>query len=447
MSRRRRPRRVARDRPPPTRDPGGAIACAVLAATLAGTALLVDTAAESAFDAPKRLVALVGIAISAAALLALPRRGVAWSWRGAPAEQRIAVLLLAVALLGAVVASALSARREASLDATRVLLLFSLLLPIGASRAMDGRRGSLLAAAFVGACVVNGIVASLQYWAGLRLFRIETIGGRVDASAFAGNDGYLALALALGGLVCLAAGLGARRPAMRLGAGAAGLVALSGLAVDQNLTAVLAVGAGAIVVLGLWLRRRVVIGAALAVLIAGALVGAHPALWRRAQDAVQTARAGEWDRLVTYRLGPWAAALEMVRERPAFGWGPGTFAAEFVPHRLRAELRWRQRFVNPFLAGSYTEAHSDYFQAAAEAGVVAALAAVGAAAALGVGLLRVARRAEEISVRREAIVLLALLVAGAASALTWFPFQRPMTAAPLLLAAGRAWRLIGGKAR
>jgi hypothetical protein len=38
-------------------------------------------------------------------------------------------------------------------------------------------------------------------------------------------------------------------------------------------------------------------------------------------------------------------------------------------------------------------------------------------------------------------LLLAVLAAGAAGAATWFPLQRPITAVPLLLAAGRSWRL------
>ena len=40
-----------------------------------------------------------------------------------------------------------------------------------------------------------------------------------------------------------------------------------------------------------------------------------------------------------------------------------------------------------------------------------------------------------------AILLLAFLGGGAVAALTWFPMQRPLTAVPLLLAAGRAWRI------
>jgi O-antigen ligase len=97
--------------------------------------------------------------------------------------------------------------------------------------------------------------------------------------------------------------------------------------------------------------------------------------------------------------------------------------------------------VNPHLAGAYAEAHSDYLQALAEAGAPATVAAVAAAVALLAGVGRVAWRFAPPG-GPEAILLVALLVAGAAAALTWFPLQRPITAVPLLLAAGRGWRIV-----
>jgi hypothetical protein len=65
-----------------------------------------------------------------------------------------------------------------------------------------------------------------------------------------------------------------------------------------------------------------------------------------------------------------------------------------------------------------------------------------AAGALLAGLVTRLRLAQY-GQRAEALLLLALLVAGATSALTWFPLQRPVTGVPLLLAAGRAWRISG----
>jgi hypothetical protein len=158
-------------------------------------------------------------------------------------------------------------------------------------------------------------------------------------------------------------------------------------------------------------------------------------------ETVSALRARDWDRLVTYRLGAWSAAAEMARERPWTGFGPGTFGAEFVPHRLRAEITLRRKLVNPLVTASYAEAHCDYLQAFAEGGAPAGLAVLGAVVLLFQGLRRTARGPGPPEERAEAVFLLAFLGAGAVAALTWFPMQRPISAVPLLLAAGRAWRI------
>ena len=423
-------------------DAGAVVAVVALAATLVGVSVLVDPRAESAFDAPKRLVTLLGIAVATGVLLALPRKGAeaGWSWRSWTTEQRIAVVLTTAALALALVASIVSPRRATALDTTRALFLSALLLPLGASRALDGRRARILVGAFLAASGVNACVSLLQFTGGLRLFSLESVGGRRDVSAFAGNDGVLALALALATLTCLALALSARSSAVRVARGGGIVLFLGALAVNQSLTALTSLAAGSIVLVALSLRGRSLIGAlAVVVVLAGGLL-LHPTLSRRAHEAAAQIRAGHWDQALTYRWGPWAAAVEMARSRPLAGWGPGTFGAEFVAHRLGAELRLHRRLVNPSLAGSYTEAHSEYLQAAAEAGVPAGLACLGAVGALTVGVLRAIRRAPDDPSRHEAILVLAILCAGGAAALTWFPLQRPITAVPILLAAGRAWR-------
>jgi O-antigen ligase len=173
-----------------------------------------------------------------------------------------------------------------------------------------------------------------------------------------------------------------------------------------------------------------------------AAVMAMPALRGRVQNLVRKAETGEWDQLLSYRLVPWAAAVEMVRERPLLGYGPGTFAAEFVPHRLRAEIFWSRRLVNPQLNSFYAQAHCEYLQALAEAGIPAGLAADAAFAMLLIGLVRSLGRVQE-PIRAETRVVVAILLAGSIAALGWSPLQEPALAVPLLLAAGRGWRTLG----
>ena len=449
-------------------DFGGAAAAACLAAVLAATALAVDTTAAASFDAPKRLAAVLGAALAAAAAFAWPaptgarERAGAWLVRGAA---RAAAILAAAALALAVVSALASPRRDVALDAARTAVLLALLLPLGASRAVARHRG-LLAVAFLGASTLNAAVSVLQSRGLYQPFQLETFGQRQDTGAYAGNVGYLAIALAIASVLAL--GIALEHPSRRVRIGAAALLPLyaAALVVNQNLTALTALLAGAAVLLVLRFRARALLPMAAAVVLVCGAVAAYPPLRARAAELGRAASAGDWDTVLSFRGGPWAAALEMARERPLLGFGPGTFGAEYVPHRLSAEIRARRRFLTPLLTSSYAEAHSDYLQLFSDVGAPAALCAIGAAAALFFVIGRRAVRdrsgapkatpggdrspgvpkATPGGDRRnaEAVVLAALLATGAAAALTWFPLQRPVTAAPLLLAAGRAWR-VGGE--
>ncbi|HWZ86630.1 MAG TPA: O-antigen ligase family protein [Thermoanaerobaculia bacterium] len=425
--------------PPARAGIGAVVAAAVLSAVLAGTALVVDTEAGAAFDAPKRLIALVGTALAAAAALAFFRRGdgpAARPWIAGPASRRMALGLAAAALLLAFLAALASPRRALSLDAMRALALYALLLPLGASRAIEKGK-AWLTGTFLAVTAVNAVVSILESRGLFHPFPLETFGDRQETGAYAGNVGYLAITLAFGAVLALGILLTSRRAGVRLAAGGAlGLFALT-LLVNRNLTALTSTLAGAGVLLVVLYGRRAALPIAAAVLAAVIGVVGYAPLRDRAGEAVNAVRHGNWDALVSFRGGAWAAALEMVRERPLAGFGPGTFAAEYVPHRLAAEIRLRRQFVAPLLTSSYAESHCDYLQVFSDAGVPAGLAVLGA-----VGCLLAA--AGTAALRRktpETVILLAVLAAGATAALTWFPLQRPVTAVPILLVAGRAWRV------
>ena len=426
---------------PARANAGAIVAAAALAAVLAGTALVVDTNAAAAFDAPKRLIALVGTAIAAAAAFALHRAepGAARPWSEGPRSRR-AALWLALAALGMTLVAALaSPRRGPALDAARSIAVFALLLPLGASRAVEKGR-SWLIGVFLGATAVNAVVSILESRGRFQPFLLETFGDRQNTGAYAGNVGYLAITLALAGVLALGLLLRARKGRTRLLAVAALALFATALVVNLNLTALTSALAGAGVLLVVLHRRRAALPISGAVLLVGLAVAGYAPLRSRAAEIAKSARLGNWDVLVSFRGGPWAAALEMTRERPLTGFGPGTFAAEYAPHRLAAEIRLHRRFVAPLLTSSYAETHCDYLQVFTDAGIPAGLLVLGAVACLFAAVGRRAWRSRT----AEAAILLAVLAAGAAAALTWFPMQRPITAVPLLLAAGRAWRISGG---
>jgi O-antigen ligase len=423
----------------PRADAGAIAAATALAAVLAGTALVVDTGAAAAFDAPKRLIALVGVAIAAAAAFGFSHGAdpdLARPWSDGPRERRAALWLAAAAFAMALIAALASPRRGPSLDALRALAVFALLLPLGASRVVE-KGGSWLAGVFLAATAVNATVSILESRGRFQPFLLETFGGRQNTGAYAGNVGYLAITLALAGVLALGLVLKAPGRRTRIASGLAVGLFGAALVVNLNLTAMSSALAGAAILLVVLYRRRAVLPMATALLAVGIAFVAYAPLRDRAREIARSARTGNWDAIVSFRGGPWAAALEMTRERPLTGFGPGTFAAEYVPHRLAAEIRTHRRFVAPLLTSSYAEAHCDYLQVFSDAGVPAGLLVLGAIGCLLAAVGRTAWRTR----RAEAAILLAVLAAGAAAALTWFPLQRPVTAVPLLLAAGRAWRI------
>ncbi len=127
------------------------------------------------------------------------------------------------------------------------------------------------------------------------------------------------------------------------------------------------------------LRRQALVAAATLALAAGLVVasGGSPA---RLLERARSAQTG-----VFTRMPMWTAAGEMIRERPAMGWGLGSFSLAFDLKRP------------PGTPGSHPfrgTAHNLYLQVGAECGLIglAALALVGWAAAVG---LRRPRRGDE----------------------------------------------------
>ena len=146
-------------------------------------------------------------------------------------------------------------------------------------------------------------------------------------------------------------------------AGAALVLALAALAANPSLTALAAAttGLGGYLYFGAPSRiRRRAIGAFLAV---AAVLPLVPAARARLADLAYHVRSRNLEALLSYRAGPWAAAVEMTREHPLLGVGPGGFESRFVPARLAAEQRLRRSFVAESAAGSYAQAHSEAYAA------------------------------------------------------------------------------------
>ncbi|HET9794230.1 MAG TPA: O-antigen ligase family protein, partial [Thermoanaerobaculia bacterium] len=310
--------------------------------------------------------------------------------------------------------------------------VFLLALPVGASEAYRRHR-SRLVAVLGGAAAVNGLLVVLSAARVYSPFVVVGYTDRAGLGAFLGNAGYAGIALALAAVTLLP--FLARPGRARLPAIAAFLLATAGLLATRSLSAVAVLLAGTAVfgaLAGGARGRRILAGAA-AALVAAALV--YAPMRARVAGVARAARHGEWNEAFTARAAPWLAASEMIREHPAAGVGIGNFGAEYPSARIAAETRYRRRLVLPLMAtNSFAQAHNDYLDLLAGAGIPAGLCVIAAAAIL---LARVVRRGRR---DPDAAASAAILSGGAVAAFAWFPLQIVPTAVWILLEAGRADR-------
>ena len=406
----------------------------VVGIALLGSACLLDPWADAAFDAPKRLIALTAAAIAGALLCLrarLPR------WRDWSAKARCSASLALLGALGLLLSASVSPHPAQAWSTVRSMLLFGVYLAIGASDMGARMRRRLACVAAI--AVASNICLSLVQGFGVALpIPVAQIGGRFPTGALLGNEAYVTLAAAFAAAACAAFALNTRRALHRWLALALGASCIAVIADNRQLTSAIALTAAVIAVTAIRMRQRWIVwlgASALLIAIATVVIPPVRALtWSRVAGVdVET-----WQRLTTYRLAAWAAAEDMVRTRPLVGYGPGTYASEAQTHRLAAEMRMHERLRPPPNASAFVYAHQEYLQLAAEAGIPTALAFIGAFGVLLGGLLRAVRSPGPV----EPLALFCVLVAGAVSALAWFPLQIPFTAIVLLMAAGRAFRLI-----
>jgi len=399
------------------------VALAVLASWFA-----VDPASLDSFDPPKAILGASAVGLAAAfALGARVRRNGFSRPRFSPAAA-----LLAAGVAGTALSSLSSPRRAASIAALRVALLFLLAIPLGASEGYRRHRPRLVAL-FGGAAAASGLLVLL---AAARVFSPFALAGNSDRAALGalvGNAGYAGIALALAAVTLLPA---LARPGRgRLFAIAAILLSVGGVVATRSLSAVaVLLGGGALygALAGGRAGRRV-LAAAAAALVAAVLL--YPPTRARFTGAFQAVRHGSWNEAFTARAAPWLAAAEMIRAHPLAGVGIGNFGVEYVPARIAAETRHRRRLVLPGMAtNSFSQAHNDYLDLLAGAGIPAGACVIAAAAILLAGIVRRGRH------DLEAAASAAILGGGAVAAFAWFPLQIVPTAIWILLEAGRAGR-------
>ncbi len=415
------------------RLPAAAIAgllFALLAATVA-----IDPVALDAYSAPKWALVAVGVAV--AAIAAAWRASTSWS---IPRPVGIA-LLVALGLLAASVAA--SPHRARALLAIAPWCALVQVAVLTAALELPTATRRRLAAATVLLVAATAVLSILQYFGIVGVGGVVQLGGRFPSGALLGNEGFVTLACALVGAGAAAIVLSGRGSRARATAAALLVLMLATILVNQQRTSLAALIAAVLALLATRVRRVRLLPWLLAV---AALVAVTP-LWGPTRDALwlrhRQADVDRWQALSTDRVGAWAAAVEMVRQRPLLGFGPGSYALESTRRRVAVELDSGLRLRMPPNADANVAVHDEYLQAAAELGWPLALAGTGGVLLLLLGLdRRIRRHPVDDPSTLEPTLLLAVLVAAAVSALAWFPLQIPLTTLLLLAVIGRAARLV-----
>jgi len=301
---------------------------------------------------------------------------------------------------------------------------------------LAARRGlAALVIVFIPAAI-NALIALLQSTGIWYPWAVDPrIPERMRTTGLIGNPNELGTYLVVPAIAAIAAAVVWRQQKWLYAVAALLLV---GVASSQSVTPVLAVAAGLCAMTiagGTKFLRVAALVAALALVLAAA---AHPGSRMRFARLFSNVSSGSLPEITSFRVLPAAAALEMFRERPLVGVGPGSFSATYMTERLKAEEAHPQ-WIRPQSA-MFAQVHNDHLQVLAETGIPGFLLFLGALVLLAAISFRVPAAPDE-RVRFARLFAFPAALTFAVLALAQFPMQltAPMVAAVYLAALCFTW--------
>lgn len=135
-------------------------------------------------------------------------------------------------------------------------------------------------------------------------------------------------------------------------------------------------------------------------------------------------RSGNYDALLSARVGPFLSAWQMGADHPLTGVGPGRFAGNYFEYKLRATETYGSVITpDPYTTVSWGEVHNDFLQLFAETGATGLLLFLGFLVILG----RCSFRARPDAAPAVGILGLAAATSLALLSLAQFPLQLAAT--------------------
>jgi putative inorganic carbon (HCO3(-)) transporter len=105
------------------------------------------------------------------------------------------------------------------------------------------------------------------------------------------------------------------------------------------------------------------------------------------------------------RINRWASAIRLFKERPFFGWGPGTYQFVYAPYQ-----RSKEKTIISTNYGDMGNAHSEYIGPMSESGILGMLSFLGIVITVIITALRVYRRSENKEVRLLSLMIMLGLI-------------------------------------
>ena len=353
---------------------------------LAAGLLIIPTLYSSgmeAFRLPKELA----FRAEAIALLAAAVFWATAARRRTLSLRRPEFVLAGVIVLWAGVTTLFSTNRVLSVDSFMTVVAAAVIFIATCLAAQTTRSIVAVDLLMVGACANAAVVITqeLKIWSP---FTTE-IGGHYGSVGFLGNTndvGTFLAAPALAALVLAMLATGARRWIY------AAICALlvGGLAASATRAAVGALVVGLVVFAVRHSRRALLACAAIIGVLVVLTLIPSTSLGMRARDFVDAASTRNYERLYSERLLPILTCVDMTRDHPLLGVGPGGFRYHFMAYRIALHGRYPEEWTRGF-PGNWGAAHNDHLQVAAESGLpgyALFLAAIAVTAGLGVSRSR-----------------------------------------------------------
>ena len=316
---------------------------------------------DEAFRLPKELAFRAeAILLLVAAVFWITARQRTWTIpRGAE------LIVAAAALAWTIVTLAFSTNRMLSLDSL-ITVVAAIVIFIATRMAAPSLSLIAIDVLMIPACINAALVIlqELKLWTPLRL---TISGGHYASVGLLGNANDVGTFLAPPALaaVVMAVTSGGKR---RWIYAAIALLLGGGIVASATRTAVVTLVASLVVFGVLHSRRSAIAVVAALVVLALPLCSRSTGIGRSLRELAQAARNRDYQRLTSERIVPFLAALDMVRDHPLLGVGPGCFKYNYMDYRVGLAAHYGDSLTHGWPM-NWGEVHNDHLQVASETGL------------------------------------------------------------------------------